>query len=315
MCTPSPRHQLFLCCGVLILLLVLMLTGCGGSSGIGVADNMPTRASDKAMSKARACDNGKARACNWIGIWFMVGGAGSERKAEGRRFLHHACNKGYQPSCKLARALNRHHKSTAKPSRVTSRSRQPHIGARKVYNIVQKSVYTVRVSGNSTGVVVRGSAVAVAPGWLVTNCHVVKTVGRIVVSRGTWETTAHRGPSTLSKDVCLLRSSATLPGLPAQLGSTHALSVGDDVFAVGTPRGLELSITKGIISQLHGDRSHPLIQTSAAISPGSSGGGLFDARAQLVGITSFSRKNSQNLNFAQPVEHVKDLLARIQGTR
>ena len=76
---------------------------------------------------------------------------------------------------------------------------------------------------------------------------------------------------------------------------------GEKVFAVGAPQGLELSISEGIVSARRGHILFDpplLIQTTAAMSPGSSGGGLFDARARLVGITSFRLKDAQNLNFA-----------------
>jgi len=76
---------------------------------------------------------------------------------------------------------------------------------------------------------------------------------------------------------------------------------GQQVFAIGTPQGLEGSISEGIVSAKRGDPifDRPLlVQTTAPISPGSSGGGLFDARARLVGITSFRLTDAQNLNFA-----------------
>lgn len=84
--------------------------GCGsaGSSrSIGATASMPTSASSKAMDHAEACDDGELKSCNWLGIWFLVGGAGKERRVEGVRYLKHACNEGYQPSCKLIDALRR----------------------------------------------------------------------------------------------------------------------------------------------------------------------------------------------------------------
>lgn len=99
------------------LLLSVTLAGCGGgSSSFGAVDKMPSRASDKAMDKAESCDDGDMKACNWVGIWFMVGGAGNSRKHEGRRFLHHACGEGYEPSCKLLRALNKRRGSAGRSS-------------------------------------------------------------------------------------------------------------------------------------------------------------------------------------------------------
>jgi hypothetical protein len=82
--------------------------------------------------------------------------------------------------------------------------------------------------------------------------------------------------------------------------------VGEPVYAVGAPQGLELSLSEGIVSQLRGGPP-PLIQTTVAISQGSSGGGLFNAEGELVGITTFYLKDSQNLNFAVPVEWIGEV--------
>src|SRR5208337_164491 len=101
----------------------------------------------------------------------------------------------------------------------------------------------------------------------------------------------------------------TAPGLeaePARLGWAGELKVGESVYAVGAPQGLELSLSEGIVSQLRGGPP-PLIQTTVAISPGSSGGGLFNAAGELVGIITFYLKEGQNLNFALPVEWIGEV--------
>jgi serine protease Do len=124
-----------------------------------------------------------------------------------------------------------------------------------------------------------GSGVMLPPGDVITNYHVVEAGVRYTVGRG-----KHIVPSTLKagdpgKDLCLLHA----PGLvaePARVGKTARLKVGDPVYAVGAPQGLELSLSEGIVSQLRGGPP-PLIQTAAAISKGSSGGGLFNAEAEL----------------------------------
>jgi hypothetical protein len=94
---------------------------------------------------------------------------------------------------------------------------------------------------------------------------------------------------------------------PVRLGKTAGLKVGDPVYAVGAPQGLELSLSEGIVSQLRGGPP-PIIQTTVAISPGSSGGGLFNAEGELVGITTFQLKEGQNLNFALPVEWIGSIV-------
>lgn len=106
--------------------------------------------------------------------------------------------------------------------------------------------------------------------------------------------------------MCLLVS-PTLNAPPISRGEASKLKIGDAVYAVGAPRGLELSLSDGIVSQLRDDKDAPLIQTTVPISPGSSGGGLFDSNARLVGITTSYLKDSQNINFAIPVEWISKL--------
>jgi serine protease Do len=71
---------------------------------------------------------------------------------------------------------------------------------------------------------------------------------------------------------------------------------------IGNPSGLTSTLSEGIISGLRTQRGVRYVQTSAPISPGSSGGGLFDERGNLLGITSFKIEDAENLNFAIAAE-------------
>src|SRR5450830_1754760 len=87
-------------------------------------------------------------------------------------------------------------------------------------------------------------------------------------------------------------------------GPLGDVAPGQHVYSLGSPRGLELTFGEGLVSALRPRAGMPLpiIQTTAPISPGSSGGGLFDEFGRVIGITTFFRVESQNLNFAMPVE-------------
>lgn len=87
-----------------------------------------------------------------------------------------------------------------------------------------------------------------------------------------------------------------------QIRNSSTLAIGETVYAIGAPEGLELTISEGLISGLRNLGQGRVIQTSAAISPGSSGGGLFDSEGRLVGITTFYLQGDQALNFALPAE-------------
>jgi len=82
------------------------------------------------------------------------------------------------------------------------------------------------------------------------------------------------------------------------------LKVGHRVYAIGNPMGLELTISEGIVSGIRRTLQGTQIQITSPISPGSSGGGLYDRYGRLVGITSSSIEGGQNLNFAVPIEAV-----------
>jgi len=93
------------------------------------------------------------------------------------------------------------------------------------------------------------------------------------------------------------------------LGSADALGVGESVFAIGSPLGLERTVTEGIVST----KTRPLggdlyLQTTAQINPGNSGGPLFNLRGEVVGVTNMKISAGEGLGFAIPVESVKYFL-------
>lgn len=151
-----------------------------------------------------------------------------------------------------------------------------------------------------------GSAVAVTPQLVLTNCHVVESAQSIVVKQQNQQWPAKLAESDSKKDRCILEvNGATLR--PVQGVRPYAdLKVGEPVYTLGSPSGLDLTLTDGILSARREDEGVRYVQTSAPISPGSSGGGLFDARGNLIGITTLSyvdrARLNQSLNFAIAAE-------------
>lgn len=186
----------------------------------------------------------------------------------------------------------------------------------QVFDKVKDSVVVVKTLDTQGKVKGQGSGVLIPSGKIATNCHVVEGGASYQVGR-----VKRFVPATLyaedgDKDICLLDAKG-ITGKPAELGKAANLKVGFPVYAVGAPRGLELSLSNGIVSQLRGGPP-PFIQTTAAISSGSSGGGLFDGEGRLVGLTTLYVEGGQNLNFAMPVEwigEVKPGRKMIAGTR
>jgi tetratricopeptide (TPR) repeat protein len=177
--------------------------------------------------------------------------------------------------------------------------------ASQVFDKVKDSVVVVMSYDAKGAAIGQGSGVFLPNGKIGTNCHVVKNGESYKIGRGKQFVPASFWGGDEDKDICLLDATG-LTGEPTKLGQASRLRIGEPVYAIGAPRGLELSLSDGIVSQLRGVNP-PLIQTTAAISPGSSGGGLFDAEGQLVGFTSLYVEGGQNLNFAMPVEWVEEI--------
>lgn len=186
----------------------------------------------------------------------------------------------------------------------------------EVYERASKSVVIIEAE-HDAGKRTLGSGVVVTTVWIATNCHVIGLASLVTIRRGDHTLSARLGPRDEPSDLCLLHSSDlnSFPGLGVARRLSGPLKPGSRVFAIGAPRGLELSISEGLVSGVRDDGSRRLIQTSASISPGSSGGGLFDDEGRLIGITRFFLADSQNLNFAIPIDRVDTLLVRATHER
>ena len=159
----------------------------------------------------------------------------------------------------------------------------------------------------------QGSGVIIRPNVVATNCHVVEDDSDIAVYKAENHRANTDAPHSArirladrKRDLCLLDVSE-LWGVPAQIREAKSLSIGEAVYAIGAPHGLDFSLSAGVVSQLRTDTGDaPVIQTDAAISPGSSGGGLFDTSGNLVGITT--RKISDGeITFAIPAEWILEM--------
>lgn len=197
-------------------------------------------------------------------------------------------------------------------------------GASSVYSRVNRSVGIVIVSTFEGQLVASGSAVTVASQTMVTNRHVLIPGHRyqVYVNGGIYE--AYMTSCDSTQDLCLL-DVKNLDAKPVEFADLGKLSVGDPVYAVGAPNEIgnivgvsavtkqrsytppQLTLSNGLVTALRPLEDGTIIQTNAAISPGSSGGGLFDAQGRLVGITSFMMRSGQGLNMALPVTWVARL--------
>jgi S1-C subfamily serine protease len=162
------------------------------------------------------------------------------------------------------------------------------------------------VSGRTVGL---GSGVVVGNGQVITNCHVATAGGTLSVKVGGEQFSASVEVADEEFDLCRLSvSGLTAPAVP--IGSIESLRTGQKVYAIGAPQGLELTISDGIVSAFRDMPQGRIIQTTSPISPGSSGGPLFDAYGRLVGIMTFQHRSGQNLNFAVPADWIGQIRSR-----
>jgi len=174
-------------------------------------------------------------------------------------------------------------------------------GAEGVFAAVSPSVVVVETFDSKGKPLSLGSGVVVAAGRVVTNFHVVRGAAKLRLRQKseTWPASVLR--TDRAHDLCLL-SAKSVSRAAVSLRASNTLRVGERVYAVGSPEGLELTLSDGLIAALRQVSDVSIIQTSAPISHGSSGGGLFDASGRLVGITTSQVVSGQNLNFAMPTE-------------
>jgi len=181
----------------------------------------------------------------------------------------------------------------------------------ELYAKIAPSVWRVRTYDADGIALLSGSAVVIGPGKLLTNCHVLAKAKRVTVAQEKTSFPAKLQHIDVERDLCQLAASElTAPAVA--IGDSDRVAVGQRVYTLGNPKGLALTLSDGLVSGLRkvDGSTSKIIQTSAPVSPGSSGGGLFDEQGRLVGITSLSLRDSQNLNFAVPINWLKELPGR-----
>jgi serine protease Do len=186
---------------------------------------------------------------------------------------------------------------------------------RELVNELGEAVVQVRTPGGlGSGFILNDE------GFLMTNFHVIEGETQISVevyhsANGELERKTYKQVRIIAinkfGDLALLKiDDKDAPKFKSVLlGSADALAVGEGVFAIGSPLGLERTVTEGILST----KTRPMmgdlyLQTTAQINPGNSGGPLFNLRGEVVGITNMKITFGEGLGFAIPVEAVKFFL-------
>ncbi len=202
------------------------------------------------------------------------------------------------------------------------------VAARVLPSVVQVNVVSAQGRGLGSGVVLTSD------GRILTNNHVVSGAQEVTVTlsdgRTVDATVAGTDPSS---DLAIVQASGVSGLTPATFGNSDQVKIGDQVVAIGSPEGLQGTVTSGIVSALDrtvtvpgtstGRRgstvSYQAIQTDASINPGNSGGPLVDSAGEVVGINSAiyspasdsGEAGSVGIGFAIPSDQVRQIVDRL----
>jgi serine protease Do len=194
-------------------------------------------------------------------------------------------------------------------------SATPDRSVRELVILLGESVVQIRTpSGLGSGFIISED------GFLITNFHVIEGETQLSVEvyhqkGGQFERKTYKEIKIVAmnkfQDITLLKiEDKDAPRFArVLLGDSDGLSVGDRVFAIGSPLGLERTVTEGILSTKTRQLAGALyLQTTAQINPGNSGGPLFNLRGEVIGITNMKMTFGEGLGFAIPIEAVKFFL-------
>jgi putative serine protease PepD len=209
-------------------------------------------------------------------------------------------------------------------------------------SVVKINVRNSQAEGSGSGIVISSD------GEILTNNHVASVAG----NGGTISVSFNDGTAKVAKvvgtdpltDLAVIKAQGVSGLTPAMIGSSDRVQVGEDVVAIGSPFGLEATVTSGIVSALNRpvsvgssdqsqtpgstsgqDTTYPAIQTDAAINPGNSGGPLVDLNGDVVGINSSIRTASSDsgldsssggsigLGFAIPIDNVWPIVQQLRA--
>ncbi len=158
-----------------------------------------------------------------------------------------------------------------------------------------------------------GSGFFVGNGQVTTNLHVIEGAARgyaKLVSQKTKYNIEGITAVDAKRDLVILKiMNFGVQALP--LGNSDTVQVGEPVYAVGNPRGLEGTFSQGIISSIRKIGTDRILQITSPISPGSSGGPVLNTKGQVIGVSVATFRSGQNLNFAIPSNYLRALIQQI----
>jgi S1-C subfamily serine protease len=174
-----------------------------------------------------------------------------------------------------------------------------------------RSVVLITTSDAAGQPLALGSGFFVSDSLVVTNAHVVRGAAGAnakLVGAAPHAKVLGVVAVDVNHDLALLVVGG-LGGSAMPVSDGVTAEVGARIYAIGNPRGLEGTFSEGIVSGIRAEKADTLVQITAPISPGSSGGPVINSEGQVVGVATSSFTNGQSLNFAVPASYVRRLIA------
>ncbi len=176
-----------------------------------------------------------------------------------------------------------------------------------------KSSVTILVDNENGKNIELGSGVFITPNLIATNYHVIENgiVIKVINNFNGIERNGIVYATDQIRDVAILKIESDYSSHYLTINSTLP-DIGTHIWVAGTPEGLDGTLSEGIISSVRKDDDYDLLQISAPISPGSSGGPIINDKGELIGISvaTFNTKRSQNLNFGVPAKYIETLITK-----
>ena len=195
----------------------------------------------------------------------------------------------------------------AQRKRPVKKTTNTNLTARQIADKILPSVVLIITQDENGNPISQGSGFVIGSGLVVSNLHVFERATNAIVKNvktGEISKAIEVVGMNAREDICVIRIDNTkFPAL--SLGDSSSVKTGDEIYVASNPKGLEGSFTKGIISGLRSEVG--LFQIDAAISSGSSGGVLLNQKAEAIGIVKSSLVGGQNLNFAIPINKLKNI--------
>jgi hypothetical protein len=213
----------------------------------------------------------------------------------------------YSNYVEYAQAVARYNRSFTNPDNWGSHERTGSERSDTLSRVeaAKNSVVSIRSNlGVGSGVILSEDGV------IATSMHVLDGVSEVVIESASGKDFHDFGVVDFDHETDLILIKVKAENLPrATLGDSERVRIGEEVFAIGAPRSYKQTVSKGIVSAIRTVGGESLLQVDAAMSPGSSGGGLFNLAGQLIGISSAGDASGESLNFATPINKLRVMLS------